>query len=395
MIRKIRFSNFYSFEKEQEISFLTNKKKSYAYFDSKVKDSEQITKVAGFIGGNASGKTNIMRLLGFFNHFVRTERKGDNLEIAFKTFFDNEKLSNFYIEFEAENSLFFYEFKIKNNIIKTEELFEKKINKRSPKKRIFLRKNNKVESLHDEYFKDFPIEYLKTIRGDVSLISFLKAHYNIEIINKISKYFSNIYFNFNEHGRINTMPYNIKGAKSYLKNESLKLRMEDFVRKFDIGLDSFEINEIKQNNNIFAIFPYDIFGLHKINNDVQKIPFIYESRGTQSLFFMLAHMFNALENNGVVVIDELETGLHPESVKKIIDYFIDENEKGQAQLIFSSHALDFLKKFDMQQIFLVKKDNLCRSELYRLDCVEEIRSDENFLAKYNSGAYGAFPNIKV
>ena len=54
-----------------------------------------------------------------------------------------------------------------------------------------------------------------------------------------------------------------------------------------------------------------------------------------------------------------------------------------------------MKKFDMQQIFMVDKTEDLTSFAYRLDDVEGVRTDENFLAKYMSGAYGAFPDIKV
>lgn len=392
MIRKVKFSNFYSFKNEQEISFLTNKKRSYSYFRSHVKESEQITKIAGFVGSNASGKTNIMRLFSFFSHFVRAERRGDNLEVAFKTFFNNKERSDFSIEFEIDERLYFYEFSVKENLILKEKLSEKRLDKKSRKEVIFLRSKSGIESLHKGYFKDFPVDYLKNIREDVSLTSFLKAHYDIEIINKINDYFSHLYFNINEHGQQKPM-YGIRSIEAYLKDKDLKLQMEDFVKRFDLGLEGFQISETKEGNN--PVTPFEVFGVHKVGGTSKTIPSTYESRGTQALLFMLAYIFSALKNNGVVVIDELETGLHPEAVKKIIDYFIDENEKGNAQLIFSSHALDFMKKFDMQQIFLVEKNSFGSSGMYRLDDIEGIRTDENFLAKYLSGAYGSFPNIKV
>lgn len=394
MIRKVTFSNFYSFKGKQEISFLTNKKRSYSYFQSHVDESEQVTKVAGFVGSNASGKTNIMRLFSFFSHFVRAERRGDNIEIAFKTFFSNKERSDFSIEFEIDNFLYFYEFSVKENRIIKEKLLEKRLDKKSRKSVVFSRNKNGIDDLHKEYFKDFPVKFFKTVREDVSLVSFLKAHFDIEIINKINSYFSHLYFNINEHGRPSPM-YSIRSLEAYLEDEELKSRMEDFVKKFDLGLDSFQINKTKENNETGSFPVHEVFGIHKFGTISRKIPLVYESRGTQALLFMLAHIFNALKSGGIVVIDELETGLHPEAVKKIVDYFIDENERGKAQLIFSSHALDFMKQFDMQQIFLVEKDNSGSSNVYRLDNVEEIRPDENFLAKYMSGAYGAFPDIKV
>src|SRR3989338_8804599 len=98
MIRAVRFSNFYSFNEEQEISFVAKKKKTYDYFTSKSDD--QITKVAGFIGGNASGKTNVMRFFSFIS-YLACRRVDDDFslipDIARKTFFNNIKPSKFYI----------------------------------------------------------------------------------------------------------------------------------------------------------------------------------------------------------------------------------------------------------------------------------------------------------
>jgi len=386
MIRKVKFSNFYSFEKEQEISFLTSKKKSYVYFQSQVRKSEQITKIAGFIGGNASGKTNIMRLFSFFGYFVCVEGRKNDPDVGFKTFFNNKKISNFFIEFEIDKDLYLYEFSIKDNLILKERLLKKNSIKRSKQEEVFCRNHEGIEKLHENYFKNFKTDFLKNIRKDVSLISFLKAHYDIAIVNKIFNYF-NIYSNINEHGDPNTPLHRMLSVDTYLKDRDIKVQVESFMRKFDIGLDGVEINKEKSD--------VSIFGLHRFDKAIHKLPFQYESRGTQSLFFMLVHIFKALKNNSIAIIDEIELGLHPEAIKKIIDYFIDENEKGKAQLIFSSHALDFLKKFDMQQIFLTEKKEAGNSILYRLDSVAGVRTDENFLAKYMTGAYGSFPDIKV
>ena len=95
----------------------------------------------------------------------------------------------------------------------------------------------------------------------------------------------------------------------------------------------------------------------------------------------------------MLVIDELEVGLHPQAVTKIIQYVIDSFKQDKKQFIFTSHSYDFLKRFDAQQIYLVeKKENV--SEIFRLDELG-VRPDENFLSKYMSGSYGAFPKIRI
>jgi AAA15 family ATPase/GTPase len=146
MIRKIKFSNFYSFEGEEEIDFLTTKKSdNFSFFESKnIKKKEQITKIAGFAGGNASGKTNVMRFLSFMKHFVTTQVPIDeNNNIAIKSFFNNNEESSFYIEFEQENKIFFYDFTIKENFIITENLYIQDLkDKKNIKKLLFKKKND-------------------------------------------------------------------------------------------------------------------------------------------------------------------------------------------------------------------------------------------------------------
>ena len=393
MIRKVKFSNFYSFYKEQEINFLSKKKKTYDYYQSK--SGDQITKIAGFVGGNASGKTNVMRFFSFLSYFV-CRNVGDGFsiipEIAYKTFFNNDKKSTFYVEFEKDNSIFFYDFSIKKNVIISESLSMKKIEKGSRKSEIFLRQLGHVKNLNSEYFKNISTEALPKIRKDVSFIAFMKgSQYSVDIINSIYDYLSGFKTNISEMGEINHTGHRIEILESYLNSSELKKEMENFIRHFDIGLSDFEIKKEKSKGAVVIT----VSGIHFANEKKNKLDFNYESRGTQALFFTMANILSALKNNKVVIVDEIECGFHPEALSKLISYFINENEDKNAQLIFSSHSLGFMNKLDMHQIFLVDKNDNSESVVCRLNKVPSIRPDENFLGKYMAGAYGAFPKIRV
>lgn len=392
MIRKVKFSNFYSFNKEQEIDFLAKKKKTYDYYQSKVGD--QVTKIAGFVGGNASGKTNVMRLFSFFRYFACESSKDESagaLDVAYKTFFNNKKSSSFYIEFKIDNFVFFYDFTIQENSIHKETLQIRKEEKGAKKIEIFSRNLNNVAKLHNGYFKKFPLEFLKKIRADVSLVAFLKAHYDIEIINKVFDYFEGFKTNINEKGEINNVLHQIHSLELYLKDSELKKKMENFIHNFDIGLNNFIIKKETKDQE----FTISVKGVHATKEENNTLDFSYESRGTRSLFFALANILSGLKNNNVIIIDEIESGFHPEALNKIIGYFIDENENERAQIIFSSHSLGFMNKLDMHQMYLVEKNDNSESLAYRLNRVKGIRSDDNFLSKYMTGAYGAFPKIRV
>jgi len=399
MIRYVKFKNFYSFRDEQEISFVSSKKTTADYFKSK--SGHDISKVLGVIGTNASGKTNIMRLFSFLTYFICSSNLDIapeeynvpfNLDMAFKTFFQNEQPAYFYLEYENENSEFFYTLEIKGNTVMKEILDCRRIKKGSHKENLITRKGISIK-LNDKYFEGFQAQtkFFKNIRGDVSLISFLKSHYEIPVVNTIYSYFNKIKSNINEQGQINNFLHQYRTLEMYMKDSVLKKQVEDFISRFDLGLKSFDIQTKTLPDNRRTIV---VQGIHQAGSE-KKLEFKYESRGSQSLFFTLANLFSALKSNGIVIIDEIEIGLHPEAVSKLISYFIDQNTHTNAQLIFSSHSYGFMDRFDMHQIYLTEKDNRGQSEVYRLNQVEGIRSDERFSTKYMTGAYGAFPKIRV
>lgn len=398
MIRIVRFSNFYSFNGEQEINFLTNKKKTFDYFNSKNKESEQITKIAGFAGSNASGKTNVIRVLSWMQFFALSNERGgkDNinnkLDAGFKTFFNNKKKSYFYIEFEFNEKIFFYEFNIKENVILSEKLEVKDFTIKR-KEKVFERKNKKNNQEFTFNEKYIPANLLtkkvqSNMKKDVSLISFLKSSYEIDIINEISEYFFNFITNINEKDHMDReFRELLASVRVYLKDKKYIKKLNNFIDNFDIGLKKVSIEKVENDKK----FEIKIEGTHYGN---KKVDWEYESLGTRSIFSIFAEITFALENNGTVLIDEMETGLHPKAVEKIIEYFINQNEKGKAQLIFSSHSLNFMSRFNSTQIFLVEKNEKSESEVYRLDSLKP-RPEENLLAKYMTGAYGASPKITI
>lgn len=390
MIRKIEFSNFYSFKDTQKISFLTHGKDSYDYFNSKRGD--QVTKIATFIGGNASGKTNVMRAFSFLAYFTTTKSKDDEIgeiTIPYKAFFNNNtKPSSFLLEFELDNKIFIYQLTLQSNSVKEESLQFKEIKLHSKSIILFTRELNKVTKINKKYFKNLRISKLPQIRSDISFIPFIKSLYDIEIINEVFQYFDNFDSNINEKGQINVYPDQIGAIRLYEKNPEIKEQMLEIIKGFDLGLDSFEIKKVEYNDKTIR---YTIRGIHDTDSKENSLDFIYESRGTQHLFFILAKILKSLQSNGLAIIDEMEIGLHPEALNKLISFFLDENEEKKAQLIFTSQSLGILNRLDMQQVFLVEKDNKGNSSVKRL----KTRPDENFLNKYLSGSYGAYPKIKI
>ena len=102
----------------------------------------------------------------------------------------------------------------------------------------------------------------------------------------------------------------------------------------------------------------------------------------------------AVENGGVAVIDEIDAYLHPDIVEAFVDLFIDPaTNPYNAQLVFSTHNHRILNSLDSRQIVLVEKNESGRTEAWRLDEVEGVKSTDNYYTRYISGAYDARPKI--
>ena len=120
-----------------------------------------------------------------------------------------------------------------------------------------------------------------------------------------------------------------------------------------------------------------------------------ESGGTQQLFSLAGPLLDVLRRGLVLVIDELDTSLHPLLMRKLVQMFHDPAiNSNNAQLIFSTHDTTILDSeiFRRDQIWFVEKDRTLQTRLYPLTDFSP-RKDENFGRGYLQGRYGALAFI--
>lgn len=385
MIRKISFSNFYSFKNEQVLDFTTSKKKSDNYYETF--DGKQISKVLAFVGPNNSGKTNVIKVLGFIDYFLRTpNRESEVFDLAFKSYaFCPKASSKFTIEFESSEKLYSYSLEATPEKVISEKLEAKLLKKSAKTYSIFERTENEI-NLNKKLISGVTKKSLSSIRKDVSVTAFLQSNYSLDEVSDFLDYFERFRTNINEAGIVRSPEDRIDfAANACLSFPELKKAMEDFMVDFDLGIEGFSIKKSDKDISVSA--------KHKVEKKEYELPLNYESRGTKSLFVELLFIMTSLFEGTILALDEIESGLHPQAVDKLIQYIIDSFSDEKKQFIFTSHSLNFMKKFDAQQIFLVERQQ-SKSEVFRLDELD-IRPDENFYAKYMSGVYGAFPKIRV
>ena len=120
-----------------------------------------------------------------------------------------------------------------------------------------------------------------------------------------------------------------------------------------------------------------------------------ESRGTQVWIDSIFPALYALYHGALLIIDELDSSLHPTLLREFIHYFQDEEINTQgAQLIFTTHDLTLLgnhptEALDRNEVWFAEKQQSI-SELTALSEYSP-RDNHNIEKRYLQGVFGAIP----
>ena len=120
-----------------------------------------------------------------------------------------------------------------------------------------------------------------------------------------------------------------------------------------------------------------------------------ESRGTQVWIDNIFLALYALYHGALLIVDELDSSLHPTLLREFIHYFQDEEINTQgAQLIFTTYDLTLLgnhptEALDRNEVWFVEKQQSI-SELIALSEYSP-RDNHNIEKRYLQGVFGAVP----
>ena len=118
-----------------------------------------------------------------------------------------------------------------------------------------------------------------------------------------------------------------------------------------------------------------------------------ESDGTRALFAFAGPWLDVIENEGVLVVDELDTSLHPLLVHHLVKRL--HHAGTNAQLIFTTHDTTLLsqKLLRRDQVWFMEKDSQSATKLYPLSEFSP-RDNEAVERGYLNGRYGGIPFLK-
>lgn len=361
---------------------------------------DRLSKLVAVIGPNASGKTNVLKVLAFMRWFIASSfsEQHPNDEIPLEPHFFGEKTNTtFQIQFDHYGELYRYDLVLNRKRVIHEALFIKTSKLFSY---IFKRMWDEDEQTYTILQKGFGFDRKEAakVRSNASLIA-TAAQYGVESATQMQQAFMKIFTNVNSLGRVapaSTIDELLEVAEVFQHNQILGRQASELLCKLDLGLreviiKSETITDPKTQKSMDINVPY---GVHRKGKLEKQLELWRESSGTQRAYTLLSHLLPALSLGGVAVIDELEADLHPDMLVPLLELFIDPatNPK-QAQIIFSSHSHEILEMLSKDQVLLVEKDSQGSSDAWLLSNVEGVRRDDNLYAKYRAGAYGAVPDL--
>jgi hypothetical protein len=184
-----------------------------------------------------------------------------------------------------------------------------------------------------------------------------------------------------------------------IKDKKGKIQLLAYLKKADLGIIDLELLEVSSGESKEK--PYSaVFTLrNKFNNKIKEGTSSFslnldESEGTKKYFYLLGPVLDVIENGSVLVIDELDSKLHPNLVEKIVSLFNSkELNPKNAQLIFNTHDTNLLgsELFRRDQIWFTEKNKFGEAKLYSLADFKDVRKGEAFEENYIRGKYGAVP----
>jgi hypothetical protein len=398
MLHSYAFSNFRSFLERTEVSFaITEKDSVNGWVRHSPISGQRLTTALGVLGPNASGKTSLLQPLAFLGWFIRSSFSlPPEAQIPITPHFNGgEKHSEFEVIADGPDTdaVLRYQLTTTSRHIVT-EILERRV-RRGNWHSIFER-SLIADGKYSVTQNGFGLVQAQAeqVRKNVSLISWA-AQFGVEAAQQLTNFVLST--NLNVHGRIwlNRDETNL-ATQFYTQNQGMQMRMRELLAQWDLGLSDVTFHELpiptQTGEHKKQWFPV---GVHRDENEqMHLLPFTHESSGTKAAFNLLAHFLAVLDHGGVIAFDELESDLHPHMLEPLLDLFSnEETNPHNAQIIFTCHSAEVLRLLQKSQIMLVEKDGQ-QSHAWRLDSVEGVRADDNRMAKYLAGAYGAVPRLQ-
>lgn len=422
MLIQFSVKNFRTFKEKATLSLIASN------YDKDTRETENISnsnafnlkilKSAVIYGANASGKSKFIEALMFLKRFAinssKESQKGEEIDVEpFRLNNESENQpSEFEVIFLFKKEMFRYGFEVDKQKIVSEWLYHKP---KTKEVELFYRDFQNFETHARNFPKGATLVREGLIRNNALLLS-VAAQFNDKTCENVIEWFKNL-------KTISGLKE--EGYQGYTmgqtKNPKHKERILELLKAADLGIQDIELEMLdlsklpkdmpkelremilKKSKEDDTEYFSDILTAHKqFDNEKNNIGMINfsldddESFGTRKFFALTGPVLDAIENGYTLVVDELDSKLHPNLVCKIVSLFNSKtlNPKN-AQLVFNTHDTNLLSSglFRKDQVWFTEKDKYGEAKLYSLAdfTSDKVRKKEPFEDNYIRGKYGAVP----
>lgn len=380
MLTKITLDNFKSF-KNKTVVDLT--KTNYTILPQNVADNG-VLKGCIFVGANASGKSTIILAVKLLLDLLFSERN-INSGMFLCMFGDTNKYSLSY-EFLIENKTISYSFEV--DVAKkmiSESLYidnELLLQRMGLSAKSYIADSNGVNYDEEDVGKDSL--FLRTLYFNTKFASNSTLGSWMDYLKK-SFYVNMFKGEIVSYGKrdMTIATYLDNGGCEVINNFFDEYNFEqkvEFVHSTSGGKISFVAGEDEDVKTVFF----------KRKGIEVPIPFFEESLGNQNLLRILPVFLSAINNGGMLLIDEFSSGFHNELESLLVRYFME--KANHAQMLFVSHSTNLLSNSILRpdQEYSVEFQDQNGSTVKRFSS-EQPRSAQNIEKMYVSGVFGGLP----
>lgn len=183
-------------------------------------------------------------------------------------------------------------------------------------------------------------------------------------------------------------------TKRMCEDEEEKLKIIQFMNSADLNIADIQLKK-QVSHELSGKELTTLRYIHQLTDEAGTIEFEEneESDGTRTLFTLAGPWLDVIKNERVLVVDELDSSLHPLLVHFLIKTL--HMSKSHAQLIFTTHDSTLLsqKLLRRDQVWFTEKDEKNSTKLFPLSDFSP-RENEAIEKGYLVGRYGGIPFLK-
>jgi AAA15 family ATPase/GTPase len=429
MLIEFKVANYRSIGEEQVLSFVPAAKQR-EYLENVITEAKyESLNVLGLYGNNASGKTNLLLSMSLLDRLIHlSARSSSTTPLPYEPFMLrddwHDKPTRFEITFIHKDNRYRYGVEFLADRVLREWLYRKS---QSREVALFTREGEIIDTgagfRGNQKLIDAAIEATRENALYLSTCDML----NVEEAKDIFQWFR--YFHMinglnTEDQAMNTIALLNNNNCAALINLYFH-RLNLGIEKIDVMAKDFDPSELPGNlpegarnlisEELKGKKGFTILTSHKTYDKEGNPTGKYltwrmeenESAGTSKAFQISGPVVWALMNGGVLIIDEIESKMHPKMTLDTIELFLDkEMNPHNAQLIFATHDTNVLtySRLRRDQIYFAQKNKWESTEIYSLSDfvymgsndpikLEKERPDTDKEKRYLEGRYGAVPKL--